>query len=81
MSMSPEDFIKVLTDQGGEEQAFRLGTIPSDYVSGRPRVTFDGESAASSRMYPYMSQYVPMAEDRVLVALVGHGAVILGKIV
>ena len=67
--------------QGRDSPAFRLGTIPSTYTSGRPQVQFDGESAASTRTYPYLGSYTPAANDRVLVAMVGHGGIILGKVI
>lgn len=78
--MRPEDFLQLLNQDTGPP-VFRLGTIPGTYTGGRPRVQFDGESAASTRTYPYLSGYVPAAGDRVLVAMVGHGAVVLGKII
>lgn len=61
--------------------SFLMGTIPSGYTSGRPTIQFDGESTVSSRTYPYISGYVPAVGDRVLLAVVGNGGVILGKIV
>lgn len=79
MRMTPEAFI-ALSRQPTSATAFRLGTIPADHVAGPPRVQFDGESVAGTRLYPHMSDYAPAASDRVLVALVGHGGVILGRI-
>lgn len=67
--------------QASQSVSFRLGTIPGDYVSGRPTVQFDGESTASTRTYPYLASYTPAAGDRVLVAMVGHSGVVLGKVV
>lgn len=78
--MRPEDLLEILR-RGGREPTFLLGTIPAGYVSGRPTVQFDGENAASTRTYPCLSSYAPAAGDRVLVAVVGHGAVVLGKVV
>jgi hypothetical protein len=57
-----------------------LGTIDAGYVSGRPRVVFDGESAASTRAYPYASSYAPAAGDRVLLVRSGHTWVVLCKV-
>lgn len=83
MNMSPEDFLAIMGErnQGKDPPAFCLGTIPAGYTSGRPQIQFDGESTVSSRTYPYLSSYTPVASDRVLVANVSHGAVILGKVV
>ncbi|GAB6171986.1 hypothetical protein JCM15765_14640 [Paradesulfitobacterium aromaticivorans] len=80
--MKPEEFIGFLQQgQGRDSSVFRLGAIPTGYVSGRPQVQFDGESTTSTRTYPYLSSYTPAAGERVLVAMVGHGGVILGKVV
>jgi hypothetical protein len=77
--MTPEQFLKSLpSNQSGV--AFLIGTIPASYSSGRPKIMFDGEAAASIRTYPYLSSYTPTAADRVLVAVVGHSGVVLGKI-
>jgi hypothetical protein len=77
--MTPEEFLKFLPlNQSGV--AFLIGTIPASYSSGRPTITFDGESTASTRTYPYLNTYTPTAEDRVLIAVVGHSGVVLGKI-
>lgn len=58
-----------------------LATVDPDYSgSGRPAVTFDGESAVTTRLLPYLGSYTPAASDRVLVAQIGHGYVVLGKI-
>jgi hypothetical protein len=73
------ELLSLLTMDTEVRLHFRLGTIPGTYVSGRPTVIFDGEGAASSRVYPYLSSYAPAAGDRVLVAMVGHGGVVLGK--
>lgn len=78
--MRPEDFLNIIGDK--EKQAsFRLGTIPADYTSGRPKVQFDGETTASTRTYPHLASYTPAANDRVLVAMVGKGGVVVGKII
>jgi len=77
--MTPEQFLKFLPlAQTGV--AFLMGTIPVGYITGRPTIIFDGESVASVRTYPYLSSYTPTAEDRVLIAVVGHSGVVLGKI-
>jgi hypothetical protein len=77
--MTPEQFIKLMpSNQPGT--SFLIGTIPASYTAGRPTITFDGEGVASVRTYPYLSSYTPVAEDRVLIAVVGHSGVVLGKI-
>lgn len=79
--ITPEEFVSLVIGQGDNQRAFALGTIPGSYTSGRPTVTFDGESTVSTKAYPYLSPYTPAANDRVLLARVGHGWVILGEVV
>lgn len=79
--MDPAKFLEIISPERGDPTVFKIGTIPAGYVSGRPTVKFDGESAASVRLYPYLGSYTPAANDRVLVAMVGHSGVILGKII
>lgn len=63
------------------KSATRLATIDPAYASGRPRVTFDGETTLSTRLYPYLSSYAPAAGDRVLLLRSGRTWVVLGKVV
>jgi hypothetical protein len=79
--MDPVSFLEIVSPNKGDPIVFKIGTIPATYTSGRPTVKFDGESAASVRLYAYLSSYTPAANDRVLIALVGHSGVILGKII
>jgi len=79
--MRAEDFLDIVQGGNDKQAAFRLGKIPADYAGGRPRVLFDGETSASARTYPYLAGYTPAAGDRVLLAQVGRGWVVLGKIV
>lgn len=76
------DFLEVLRVPGtpGSARQFAIGVIPAEYAGGMPTVKFDGEAAAGARRFPYLASYAPVANDRVLVALVGRGGVILGKI-
>ena len=74
-------FARLLTSSGDQSISFRLGYIDAGYVSGLPQILFDGESSASTRIYPYLASYTPVAGDRILIALVGHGGVVLGRVV
>ena len=74
-------FARLLTSSGDQSISFRLGYIDSGYVSGLPQIVFDGETSASARLYPYLASYTPAADDRVLVAMVGHSGVVVGRIV
>lgn len=77
--MRPEEFLEILRP-GASPPVFKLGAIPAAYGAGRPTVTFDGESTTGTRTYPYLSSYAPAANDRVLLAVVGSGYVVLGKV-
>ncbi len=78
--MKVEAFLNAIQQSSGASPSFCLATIAAGYVSGRPAVVFDGESIATTRLYPYLASYAPQAGDRVLIALVGHGGVILGRV-
>lgn len=79
--MDAAEFLEIMRAGQEPPPAFRLGTIPAGYVSGRPPIRFDGESAATARTWPYLASYTPAANDRVLVAVVGRAGVVLGKVV
>lgn len=81
--MDAEQFLAIIRNDVQKlipDSPFVLGTIPADYVSGRPRIQFDGESSASTKTYPYLSSYTPAANDRVLLGQAGHGWVVLGEV-
>lgn len=59
----------------------RLGTVDPAYGSGRPKLTFDGESTLSGKAYPHLSSYAPAAGDRVLLLRAGRTWVVIGKVV
>ena len=81
MDITAIDLIGIMKSAGKTEKKIaRLGTIPIDYVSGRPKIIFDGETVATTRTYPYLASYTPTADDRVLVLMVGNSGVVLGKI-
>lgn len=61
-------------------ELIKFGTIPGSYSSGRPTILFDGEAAASSRTYPYLSSYAPTATHRVALVRAGHTWLILGRV-
>lgn len=78
--MRPDELARLLK-QDKQGKSFKLAAIPADYASGRPKLIFDGESTATVRTWPYASSYIPAANDRVLVAMVGKSGVILCKVV
>lgn len=81
--MDADGLIELMSQGGkaGQGGTFRLGTVDPDYVAGRPKIVFDGETTASGKQYPYLSGYSPGANDKVLLAAVSGGYVVIGKIV
>lgn len=79
--ISPETFLNVMRKPEDDTDTFRLGTIPDTYSSGRPTITFDGETTTSTKTYPYLSSYAPAANHRVLLARVGHTWVVVGRVI
>lgn len=73
---SASDFLETVTEyvegtSAGERPEkplrVRYGYIDSAYVSGAPKVKFDGESGVSGRTYKVAGNYTPKANDRVRV--------------
>lgn len=65
----------------------RLATIDPAYNAATvyptvtlPKVTFDGETTLSTKRYPIVVDYVPVAGDRVLMAPIGRTYTILGAV-
>lgn len=67
--------------QSTDKNMFRLGRVDPDYTGGRPSVIFSGETIKSGKKYPYLSSYVPKANEKILLAKVGSSYVILGRII
>lgn len=76
-----EEFLRTVRGDKTAVVVFRLGTVDPAYASGRPKITFDGEDSLSTKLFPYLSSYTPAANDRVLIAVLGFGSVVVGKIV
>lgn len=57
-----------------------LATIDPAYVSGNPKVTFDGEDTLSEKLYPHATSYTPRAGDRVVMLPIGSTFLISGSI-
>lgn len=78
--ITEEKFLEITRGQE-KEAVFRLGKIDPLYSNGRPKIVFDGETAASTKQYPYLAPYAPTAGDRVLLAKVAGSYVIMGKVI
>lgn len=70
---------QVIRDRRDLVESFVQGTIDPSYVSGRPKVRFDGETLVSGKQYPYLSSYTPAANDVVILARISGTYIILGK--
>lgn len=77
--MDAEQFLNIVKSNDKVE-SFKLGKIDSNYVSGRPKIMFDGETIVSQKQYCYLDSYVPIQNDRVLLIFISGTFVILGKI-
>lgn len=85
--MNPEEFLRIIRERVhawvrellDDLDIIKFGTIPGSYAAGRPTVTFDGESTASTKTYPYLSSYTPTAGHRVALIRAGHTWLILGR--
>lgn len=79
--MNADEFVQLISKLGTESKPYSLGTIDPNFDGkGKPRVQFDGESSPSSKVYPYLSPYKPVAGERVVLANIGTTHVILGAI-
>jgi hypothetical protein len=76
--ITANDFIDIMKQEQGK--SFCMGRVDNNHLEGRPRIIFDGESSPSAKRYPYLSSYVPKANDRVLLASISGTYVVLGKI-
>lgn len=71
-----EDLVQMFGNEE-KEKIGKFGKIDPGYVSGRPSILLDGETIATVKKYPYLSSYVPTANDRVMIIK----GVIVGKII
>jgi len=58
------------------EKPARFATIDPDYVTGRPRLIYDGEQTPTIKTFVYLDSYTPVASERVMVIQ----NVIIGKL-
>ena len=65
--------------KGESAVMFRLAEV-SSLSNGRAYVQFYGESAASTKLYPYIEGYKPTVGDKVLMIAQGETFIIAGKI-
>lgn len=81
--MDGMDFLESVRGYVGPDNAepsIKFATVDPSYVSGSPKVTFDGESSLTTKEYICVSGYTPAAGDRVVLLKAGATYVILGSI-
>lgn len=67
--------------QTSADKPMRLAIIDPAYAGvGLPKIKFDGELTVSGKQYAVMGNYLPAANDRVLLAPVGTTYLILGRV-
>lgn len=70
-----QEFVKVFS-KDKQVKNVKFAKVDSGYITGKPRLVFDGETTATVKRYPHLSSYTPTVGDRVMVE---HG-VIIGNI-
>lgn len=74
--MDADKFIEVMSSKP-KINLIKYGQVDPNYSGGRPKIKFDGEDIVSGKAYPYLSSYVPTANDRVIML----DGVIMGKVI
>lgn len=83
---TPREFLETVagytrqSTDGSADRPCRIAVIDPAYSSGNPKVTFEGESTMSTKGYPFLSSYTPVATDRVVLVPIGTTYLIVGKI-
>lgn len=75
--INTEEFLNILKND--EKKVFKLGKIDPGYVSGDPKILFDGETTVSVKKYKTIN-YSPIANDRVLLVRLAGTYLVLGKV-
>lgn len=79
-----EDFFGALdrAAESSKQPVARLAIVYSSHSAGQSsaRVRFDGETEWTTKAYPSLSSYTPVANDRVLMLPAGDSYVILGAV-
>lgn len=78
MIPTASEFLNII-QPSAQKPSFAFGSIDSAYSSGNPAILFDGETVVSTKTYPFLSSYTPVASDRVVLARISGGYVVLGK--
>lgn len=73
-------FVSATAEPSSADRPVRLATVDPAYVSGWPKVKFDGESTLSGKTYPHVDSYAPAKNDRVVLVPVGTSYLIVGAV-
>jgi len=80
--MDAYEFLEIV---GAKEKSLvvdiKFGYIDENYTTGKPKVLFDGEDAVSTKAYPYLSSYTPVANDRIMCLQKGSVIVVVSKVI
>lgn len=60
------------------QNAFILGTVSAFDSTAGISLTIDGESAATTKKYKYLSSYAPVVGDRVLILKMAGTYIVIG---
>lgn len=71
--ISPEEFIGYFGNPESPVKVVRFAKIDPLFVSGLPRLIFDGEQIPTVKKYPHLAGYTPGANHRVMII---HGVII-----
>ena len=75
--ISPDQFVRLIKSKDKKVDIVRFATVDPNYISGRPSLIFDRETVLTVKQYTYLSSYVIVAGDRVVVIK----GVVIGKII
>lgn len=73
-------FVKATKEPSSADRPVRLAVVDATYMTGWPKVTFEGESTLSGKQYPHVDSYSPAPGDRVVLVPVGTTYLIVGAV-
>ena len=73
-------FTQATKSPSSADKPVQLAVVDPDYVSGWPKVIFEGESTLSGKLYPHLDSYCPSPSDRVVMVPVGTTWIIVGAV-
>lgn len=86
MNADPRSFLESVAGyaqtvgQTSADRPIRIAVVDPAYISGLPKVTFEGESTMSTKGYAFVQGYYPVASNRVALVPIGNGYLIIGAV-